>query len=139
MWFEFLQALKEELQRETEANVFIGIDRPKDVRHYPFVSLIPAEFIEESDKKVMTLAVAFGVKVEERSDDPAPVYERATNELLNLLSKIEKVLSEVKVGHFQVLEEKETVRHFESKTPKFLMEMHVAVSAPKFAPPMEDF
>ena len=139
MWFEFLQELKKRLEEETNAKVFIGIDQPKDVRQYPFISLIPAEFLEEADKKLMTLGIAFGVKEEEKSDDPAPMYERGVNNLLNLMSQIEKVLSKTKIKQFQILEEKETVRNFEAKAPKFLMEMHVAVSVPKFSPAMEDF
>jgi len=139
MWFEFIEELKKRLEKGTGATVFIGIDQPKDVRQYPFISLIPAEFLEEADKKVMYLALAFGVKEEEKSNDPAPMYERGVNNLLNLMSRIEKVLSETKVKHFQILEEKEAVRNFEVKAPKFLMEMHVAVSVPKFEEPVEDF
>jgi len=139
MWFEFIEELKKKLSEETEANVFIGIDQPKDVRDYPFISLIPAEFTEDEDKKLMLLGIAFGIREEERSNDPAPMYERGTNKLLNLMSQIEKVLTEIKVKQFEVLEEKETVRNFEVKAPKFLMEMHVMVSVPKFPKPMEDF
>jgi len=140
MWFEFIQELKKKLEKEIKARVYIGIDQPKDVRDYPFISLIPAEFSEDEEHKIMVLAVAFGVREEEKNkEDPAPVYERGVNNLLNLMSRIEEVLSEVKVGHFRVLEEKETVRNFEVKAPKFLMEMHVAVSAPKFEKAMEDF
>ena len=139
MWFEFIEELKKRLEEGTGATVFIGIDQPRDVRQYPFISLIPAEFAEEADKKVMILAIAFGVKEEEKSDDPAPMYERGVNNLLNLMSQIEKVLSETKIKQFQILEEREAVRNFEVKAPKFLMEMHVTVSAPKFSPAMEDF
>jgi len=139
MWFEFLEELKKRLAKETGIKVFIGIDQPRDVRDYPFISLIPAEFVEEADKKVMTLGIAFGIKEEERSDDPVPMYERGTNNLLNLMNRIEEVLTDLKIGQFQVLEEKEAVRNFEVRAPKFLMEMHIAVSAPKFAKPMEDF
>ncbi|RUM43041.1 MAG: hypothetical protein DSY34_00740 [Desulfurobacterium sp.] len=140
MWFEFIEELKKRLEKGTDASVYIGIDRPKDVRSFPFISLIPAEFTEETDRKVMILAVAFGVKEEEKNlDDPVPLYERGVNKLLNLMSKIEKVLSETKIGQFQILEEKETVRNFEAKSPKFVMEMHIAVAVPKFAPAMEDF
>jgi len=88
---------------------------------------------------VMILAVAFGVKEEEKSDDLAPMYERGVNNLLNLMTQIEKTLSNTKVGQFQILEERETVRNYSAKAPKFLMEMHIAVAAPKFAPAMEDF
>ena len=87
----------------------------------------------------MILAVAFGVKEEEKSDDPAPMYERGVNNLLNLMTQIEKTLSDTKVGQFQILEERETVRNYSVKAPKFLMEMHIAVAVPKFAPAMEDF
>lgn len=139
MWFEFIDELKKKLSEETETKVFIGIDQPKDVRDYPFISLIPAEFTEDEDKKLMLLGIAFGIREEERSDDPAPMYERGTNKLLNLMSQIEKVLTEIKVKQFEVLEEKETVRNFEVKAPKFLMEMHVMVSVPKFPKAMEDF
>jgi len=139
MWFEFIEELKKRLSKETKAKVFIGIDQPKDVRDYPFISLIPAEFTEDEDKKLMLLGIAFGIREEERSNDPAPMYERGTNRLLNLMSQIEKVLAEIKVKQFEVLEEKETVRNFEVKAPKFLMEMHVMVSVPKFPKPMEDF
>ncbi len=93
MWFEFIEELKKKLSEETEAKVFIGIDQPKDVRDYPFISLIPAEFTEDEDKKLMLLGIAFGIREEERSDDPAPMYERGTNKLLNLMSLIERKLS----------------------------------------------
>ena len=139
MWFEFLNQLKEKLSENTKASVFIGIDQPKDVRNYPFISLIPVEFTEDAEKKVMILAIAFGVKEEEKSDDPAPMYERGTNNLLLMLNKIENVLSQTQIDNFQILEEKETVKNFQVKAPKFLMEMHIAVSAPKFPPAMEDF
>jgi len=140
MWFGFIEELKKRLEKGTGVNVYIGIGQPKDVRQFPFISLIPAEFTEEADKKVMILAIAFGVREEERiPEDPAPMYERGVNNILNLMGQIEKVLSEIKIGQFQVLEEKETVRNFEVKAPKFLMEMHIAVAVPKFAPAMEDF
>ena len=139
MWFEFIEEFKKKLSEETEAKVFIGIDQPKDVRDYPFISLIPAEFTEDEDKKLMLLGIAFGIREEEKSDDPAPMYERGTNKLLNLMSQIERVLTEIEVKQFEVLEEKETVRNFEVKAPKFLMEMHVMISVPKFPKPMEDF
>ncbi|GEM_PF-6648193 len=139
MWFDFINELKKKLEKNTNAKVFIGIDQPKDVRQFPFISLIPTEFLEEADKKVMILAVAFGVKEEEKSDDPAPMYERGVNNLLNLMTQIEKTLSDTKVGQFQILEERETVRNYSAKAPKFLMEMHIAVAVPKFSQPMEDF
>jgi len=140
MWFEFLKTLKEKLS-EGGAKVFIGITEPNDLRDYPFISLVPAEFYAEEDKKVMLLAIAFGVKVREREKrDPVKLEERGTNELLNLMSQIEKVLEENKnIKHFQIDERKETVRHFEVRPPEFLAEMHVFVTAPKFQPPMEDF
>ena len=139
MWFDFINELKKKLEKNTNAKVFIGIDQPKDVRQFPFISLIPTEFLEEADKKVMILAVAFGVKEEEKSDDPAPMYERGVNNLLNLMTQIEKTLSNTKVGQFQILEERETVRNYSAKAPKFLMEMHIAIAVPKFSQPMEDF
>ncbi len=139
MWFDFINELKKKLEKNTNAKVFIGIDQPKDVRQFPFISLIPTEFLEEADKKVMILAVAFGIKEEEKSDDPASMYERGVNNLLNLMTQIEKTLSDTKVGQFQILEERETVRNYSAKAPKFLMEMHIAVAVPKFSQPMEDF
>ncbi len=141
MWFEFLEKLKEKLSEGTGAKVFIGITEPNDIRDYPFVSLVPAEFYSEADKKIMVLAIAFGVKVKEREkDDRATIEERGTNEILNLMSQIEKVLEENKnLNHFQINEEKETVRHFNVEPPEFLAEMHIAVSIPKFSPAMEDF
>ena len=46
MWFDFINELKKELEKNTDAKVFIGIDQPKDVRQFPFISLVPTEFLE---------------------------------------------------------------------------------------------
>jgi hypothetical protein len=137
MWFEFIDEFRKRLEEGTGANVYIGIDQPKDVRNYPFISLIPAEFTEDEEHRIMVLAVAFGVREEEKNkEDPAPMYERGVNNLLNLMVQIEKVISETEVGSFQILPHRETVRNFEVKAPKFLMEMHIAVTVKKFPPAM---
>ena len=140
MWFEFIDELRKKLEKETNTNVYIGIDQPKDVRNYPFISLIPAEFTEDEEHRIMVLAIAFGIREEEANkEDPAPMYERGVNSILNLMRQIEEVISGIKVEHFQVLPERETVKNFDVKAPKFLMEMHIAVALKKFQKPMEDF
>ncbi|HIC99753.1 MAG TPA: hypothetical protein EYP05_00225, partial [Piscirickettsiaceae bacterium] len=86
MWYSALDYLKKQLETALEVKTFIGIKRPPNTKDYPFIALTPVEFYETEDKKIMKVSMPFGIV--SKSNDPA----EGTHELLNFLSKIEKIL-----------------------------------------------
>ncbi len=133
MWYLALDHLKEQLEKQLQVNVFIGIKRPPDTKQYPFIALTPVEFMETQDKKIMKVSMPFGIV--SKSKDPA----EGTHELLNFLSKIEAVLDQnQRFEHFQIEEDKFSAQDLTIREPYYSMEFVFLISAPKLPPALEE-
>ncbi|NPA54065.1 MAG: hypothetical protein GXO21_05290 [Aquificae bacterium] len=133
MWYLALNYLQKQLEENLQVKTFIGIKRPPNTKDYPFIALTPVEFHETEDKKIMKVSMPFGIV--SRTNDPA----EGTHELLNFLSKIEKVLDDnQRFEHFQIEEEKLSINDLNIREPYYSMEFIFLVSAPKLPPALEE-
>ncbi|HIQ49573.1 MAG TPA: hypothetical protein EYH56_00080 [Nanoarchaeota archaeon] len=133
MWYSALDYLKKQLETALEVKTFIGIKRPPNTKDYPFIALTPVEFYETEDKKIMKVSMPFGIV--SKSNDPA----EGTHELLNFLSKIEKILdNNQRFEHFQIEEEKFSIHDLNIREPYYSMEFIFLISAPKLPPALEE-
>lgn len=125
MWFLALKHLKEEFKK-LGVNVFIGIKSPPDTKQYPFIALTPVEFYQTTNQQTMKVSILFGLV--SRSKEP----EEGTNELLNFMTDIEKILDNNKTFmHFVIEDEKATASDFTIREPYYLAEMVILISSPR--------
>jgi len=126
MWYLALDYLKKQLETALGIQAFIGIKKPPSTKDYPFIALTPVEFYETEDKKIMKVSMPFGI-ISKSSNS-----EEGTHELLNFLSKIEKILDDnQRFEHFQIEEEKFSIHDLNIREPYYSMEFIFLISTPK--------